>query len=115
TDFQPGASATIGGAALSGATVTATSLNGTTGPHAPNTTNSVVVTNPDTQSGTCACTYGYDASPAPTVTSVSPASGSSNGGTTVTIGGSDFQSGATATVGGVALTGVTVTSATITG
>jgi len=49
------------------------------------------------------------------VTSVSPASGSSNGGTTVTIGGSDFQSGATATVGGVALTGVTVTSATITG
>ena len=115
TDFQAGASATIGGVALTGVTVTATTINGTTAPHAPNATNSITVTNPDTQSGTCACTYSYDASSAPTVGSISPASGPTTGGTTVTIGGSDFQSGATATVGGVALTSVTVTSTTITG
>ena len=115
TDFQAGASATIGGVALTGVTVTATTINGTTAPHAPNATNSITVTNPDSQSGTCACTYSYDASSAPTVGSMSPASGPTTGGTTVTIGGSDFQSGATATVGGVALTSVTVTSTTITG
>jgi hypothetical protein len=115
TDFQAGATATIGGVALGGVTVTATTISGTTGPHAPNTTNAVVVTNADTQSGTCACTYSYDPSPAPTVTSISPTSGPTRGGTTVTISGTAFQTGAIATVGGVALTGVTVTSATITG
>ena len=115
TDFQPGANATLGGVALSGATVTSTAISGTTGPHAPNATNSVVVTNPDTQSGACACTYSYDASPAPTVSSVTPTSGATTGGTTVTISGASFQAGATATVGGVALTGMTVTSTTISG
>src|SRR5712691_2807221 len=115
TDFQGGATATIGGEALGGVTVTATTLSGTTGPHAPNATNAVVVTNADTQSGTCTYTYAYDPSPAPTVTSISPASGPTRGGTTVPISGLDFQAGAIATVGGVALTGVTVTSTTITG
>ena len=115
TDFQSGATATIGGAALASVTVTATTISGTTGPHAPNAASAVVVTNPDTQSGACACTYSYDPSPAPTVTSISPASGPTRGGTTVTISGFDFQAGAIATVGGVALTGVTVTSTAITG
>ena len=115
TDFQPGANATIGGIGLGGVTITPTAITGTTAPHAPNATNTVVVTNPDTQSGTCACTYGYDASPAPTVSSVSPSSGPATGGTTLTINGTSFQPGASATIGGVALTGVTVTSTTITG
>src|SRR5207237_9113776 len=58
TDFQPGANATIGGVTLSSTTVTTTATSGTTGPHTPNATNSVVVTNPDTPSSTCTSTYG---------------------------------------------------------
>ena len=90
-------------------------LTGTTGPHAPAPTNAVVVTNPDTQSASCTCSYSYDASAAPSVSSISPASGPTTGGTAVTISGANFQSGATATVGGVALTAVSVTSTTLTG
>jgi len=46
------------------------------------------------------------------VTSVSPVNGPIGGGTTVTIRGSGFTSGATATFGGVAATGVVVTGPT---
>lgn len=49
--------------------------------------------------------------PAPDVTGISPASGSTAGGTAVTISGSNFASGATVTVGGTAATGVTVVNA----
>src|SRR5207237_1464112 len=71
TAFQSGATATIGGAALSGVSVSAdaTTLTGTTGAHAPTTGNAVVVFNPDSQSATCTCTYDYTASNAPAVTS----------------------------------------------
>ncbi len=55
---------------------------------------------------------GSGSAPAPSVTSVSPASGSTNGGTGVTITGANFVSGATATFGGKAATGVTVVSST---
>jgi hypothetical protein len=50
--------------------------------------------------------------PAPTVSTVSPASGTSLGGTDITITGANFQSGATVKVGGTAATNVTVVSAT---
>src|SRR5207245_1950875 len=113
TAFQPGATATIGGVALSGVGVTAgTTLIGTTGAHAPGGGNAVVVVNPDSQSATCACTYTYDPAPAPTVTAIPPPNGLSAGGTVVTITGTAFQSGATATIGGVALGGVSVLSDT---
>ena len=49
--------------------------------------------------------------PAPTVTSVSPTSGSTLGGTAVTISGSGFSTGATVTVGGILATGVALGSA----
>ncbi|HQR45037.1 MAG TPA: IPT/TIG domain-containing protein [Thermoanaerobaculia bacterium] len=45
----------------------------------------------------------------PAVTGISPDSGSTAGGTSVTITGTGFQSGATVTLGGVAATGVVVT------
>ncbi|MEY4246997.1 MAG: hypothetical protein RIS69_544 [Actinomycetota bacterium] len=48
----------------------------------------------------------------PTVTSVNPTSGSTTGGTAITITGTNFVSGATVTVGGSACTSVTVVSAT---
>ena len=46
--------------------------------------------------------------PTPTVTNIQPASGSVAGGTAVTITGTNFQSGATVSLGGVDATGVTV-------
>lgn len=50
--------------------------------------------------------------PAPTVSSISPNSGTTAGGTSVTIAGSNFLSGAGVVFGGVAATNVNVTSAT---
>jgi IPT/TIG domain/Salmonella virulence plasmid 65kDa B protein/Insecticide toxin TcdB middle/N-terminal region/FG-GAP-like repeat len=53
--------------------------------------------------------------PSVTLTTVSPTTGSTGGGTTITLSGTNFTSGATATVGGVAATGcVFVSSASIT-
>jgi hypothetical protein len=51
-------------------------------------------------------------SPAPTVTSVTPASGTVNGGTGVTITGTGFLGGATVSFGGTSATGVTVVNGT---
>ena len=48
----------------------------------------------------------------PTLTSISPASGPSTGGTTITLAGTNFVSGATVLVNGVPATGVTFVSAT---
>jgi len=48
----------------------------------------------------------------PTITNVSPSSGSVNGGTPVVITGTGFASGATVSIGGVAATNVVVVSAT---
>ena len=53
--------------------------------------------------------------PAPTIASVSPNSGSTSGGTQITIKGGNFTSGATVLVGGNACTNVSVVdSSTIT-
>jgi hypothetical protein len=49
---------------------------------------------------------------APTVTAISPNSGSISGGTSVTITGTGFVSGATVSIGGASATGVTFGSAT---
>ncbi|HEY8745291.1 MAG TPA: malectin domain-containing carbohydrate-binding protein, partial [Chloroflexota bacterium] len=46
--------------------------------------------------------------PAPTVTAISPTSGSTAGGTAVTISGTNFVGGATVSIGGSAASGVTV-------
>lgn len=71
----------------------------------------VVVTNPDGQSGTLA--GGYTVTfPAPAVVSVSPSSGPATGGTSVTVTGSNFQSGATVLFGSKPATNVVVVSAT---
>ena len=48
----------------------------------------------------------------PTVTAISPTSGSTSGGTSVTITGTNFVSGATVSLGGSAATGVSVVSST---
>src|SRR6187401_818233 len=48
--------------------------------------------------------------PAPTLSSISPASGPTAGGTTITLTGTNFVSGATVRVGGVAATNVAFAS-----
>ena len=59
-----------------------------------------------------AYTYTNGSAPAPTVSSVSPASGPTSGGTTITLTGANFVSGATVRVGGTAATNVVFVSAT---
>jgi hypothetical protein len=71
----------------------------------------VVVTNPDGQSASLASGFTFKG-PAPTLSGVSPGSGPIDGGTPVTLTGTNFASGATVTLGGVQATGVTVVSAT---
>lgn len=110
TGFMAGAGVTIGGAAATGVTVvSATSITATT-PAGTAGARDVVVTNADGQSGTLAS--GFTFVPPPTVTSVSPTSGRTSGGTAITITGTAFQTGATVSVGGSAATGVTVVSGT---
>ena len=70
----------------------------------------IVVTNPDTQTGTGAGLYTYVA--APTVTSVAASSGPAAGGTVVTITGTGFTATPTVTFGGTAATNVTFVNAT---
>jgi len=111
TGFSAGASVTLGGTAATNVTVvSSTSITATTAAHAAGAV-TVVVTNTDSQSGTL--TNGYTYSPAaPTVTSISPTSGTTSGGTSVTITGTGFATGASVTLGGTAATNVTVVSST---
>src|SRR5882724_1255670 len=109
TNFVTGATVTLGGtAATNVVVVSGTQITATTPAHAAGAVN-VVVTNPDTQSGSL--TNGFTYVAAPTVSSVSPSSGTTAGGTAVTITGTGFVSGATVTLGGTAATNVVVVSA----
>jgi hypothetical protein len=108
--FVSGATVRVNGVAATGVTfVSASQLRANT-PAASAGTYAVQVTNPDTQTGTLANAFTYV--PPPAVTSVSPTSGPTTGGTTITVTGSAFVSGATVRVNGVAATGVTFLSAT---
>jgi Domain of unknown function (DUF1929)/IPT/TIG domain len=113
TGFQGGASVKLGGTAATGVTVvSSTSITATTAAHGSGTV-SVLVTNPDNQSGTLTSGYTYSVvNPPPSVNSITPTSGTTNGGTAVTISGSGFLAGATVKLGGTSATGVTVVSST---
>ena len=110
-NFGSAATVTFGGAAATSVVVvSATTITANTPPHAQGSVN-VVVTNPDGQSATLANGFTFGAS-APTVTSVSPTTGLTTGGTSLTLNGSNFVSGATVAFGGAAATSVVVVSAT---
>ena len=113
TGFLSGAQVTLGGAAATSETVVnTTTITAVTPAHAAGAI-SVVVTNTDTQTGTLTNGYTYTASnPAPTVSSISPTSGTTAGGTSVTITGTGFLSGAQVTLGGTAATSETVVNST---
>ncbi len=106
TGFITGATVTFGGSACTSPVVTsATTITCTTPTHAAGAV-SVVVTNPEGQSGS-ATAYTFT-NPVPTVTAIAPAGGAAAGGTPVTITGTGFISGATVAIGGVTCTSPTV-------
>ncbi len=110
-NFAAGAAVSIGGVAATGATVvSSTTITAVAGAHSAGAAD-VVVTQGDLSS-TLAAAFTYVTLPPPTVTSVFPSAGSSAGGTTVTITGTNFAPGATVTVGGVAASSVAVVSLT---
>lgn len=109
-NFQAGPSVMVGGSAcVSVVVVSVTSITCTT-PAGSTGAQDIVITNSDTQFGSGAGVYAYNA--APTVSSISPVSGPVSGGTLVSISGTDFVTGAAVTVGGSACTSVVVVSAT---
>ena len=114
TNFAAGATVTIGGAAATGVVVvSATSITART-PAGAAGARDVRVTLPGGQTATRTGGFTYTAptTPSPTLTAVSPASGPTAGGTTVTLTGTNFAAGATVTIGGTAATSVVVVSAT---
>ena len=108
--FENGTTATIGGNAcllvnvINASTITCTTPAGSVG-NAP-----VVVVNPDGQSAVLSSNFVYI--PPPTIASISPDTGTISGGTIVTITGTNFITGMTATVGGANCSSLTVASAT---
>jgi len=113
TGFISGATVDFGSAAATNVTVVSgTSITATTPTNSFGTVN-VVVTNPDTQSATLTGGYSY-VNPAPTVTGISPNTGTTAGGTPVTITGTGFLSGATLTIGAAATNVTVVNNTTIT-
>lgn len=116
TGFAAGATVTFGSTAASNVTVAgSTTITAITPAHSSGAVN-VTVTNPGGESGTKnnAFTYAAAPLPAPTVSSITPNSGSTAGGTSVTISGTGFISGATVTIGTAATNVNVVNSTTIT-
>jgi plastocyanin len=110
TGFLSGATVKFGGVSATNLNVTPTAITATAPAHAIGKVD-VVVTNSDGQSVTLAQSFTY-ALPAPTISNVSPATGPTSGGTLIAITGTNFQSGATVTVGAFPATDVTLVSAT---
>ncbi|HEY6329495.1 MAG TPA: IPT/TIG domain-containing protein, partial [Blastocatellia bacterium] len=112
--FQSGLAVTIGGAQATNVTVTSSTTVTATTPAGTAGSANVTVMNPDGQTATLTSAFTYTQAPPPSITSVSPTSGSTSGGTTVTVSGSNFQTGATVMFGTASATSVTVqTSSTI--
>ena len=112
-NFLAGATVNLGGAAATNVTVvSSSSITATTAAHAAGVVN-VTVTNTDAQVGTLTNGYTYaGTNPAPTVSAITPNSGTTAGGTAVTITGTGFLAGATVKLGGISATGVTVVNST---
>jgi phosphatidylinositol-3-phosphatase len=114
TGFATGATVSFGGTAASNVNIVgSTTITAVTPAHASGQVN-VVVINPGGQSATSTNGFTYAAAQTqpPTVTSVTPASGTTAGGTSITISGSGFAAGATVAVGGTSATNVVVSNST---
>ena len=110
TNFAAGATVTFGGTAATNVVVSnSTTITATTPAHAAGAV-PVAVTNSNGLGGSLASGFTYVAQP--TVTGVSPSTGTTAGGTAVTITGTNFVAGAGVTFGGTAATNVVVTNST---
>ncbi|MEO8034602.1 MAG: IPT/TIG domain-containing protein [Acidobacteriota bacterium] len=107
TNFA-GPTVQVDGVAATVSSATGTQINASVPPHSAGSA-TLTVTNGDGQSASRQITY---ATPAPQINAVSPSTGSTAGGTTLTITGSNFTSGADVTIGGRAASSVTFVNAT---
>ena len=111
SNFKAGATVLFGGVAASSVTVsTATQIQAVSPAHIAGMLD-VTVRNPDGQSSTLSSSFAFSVL-TPTISSVSPNTGSTGGGASVTITGSNFQTGALVSFGTVSASKVTVNSAT---
>jgi hypothetical protein len=108
--FQAGASVAFGNSQSTAVTVASSTEINAMSPPGSSGTVAITVTDPDAQSASLPSAFTY--SSAPSVSSASPNTGPVTGGTTVTILGSGFESGASVTFGGSAATSVTLVSST---
>ncbi len=105
-NFAAGATVIIGGVAATNVQfVSSASLKATTAARAAGPADVTVTV--DGRSSTLTGGFTYVLLPPPTISGISPTSGSTAGGTTVTVSGTNFAAGASLTIGGVAATGVT--------
>jgi hypothetical protein len=110
-NFASGATVTFGGAAATNVVVVSGSqITANTPPDAQGSAN-IVVTNPGGKSATLAKGFTF-LPPVPKVTGVSPTSGTTAGGSAVTLTGQNFAPGARVIFGGAPATSVVVVSAT---
>jgi predicted extracellular nuclease len=112
TGFQPDAAVTFGGTAATNVTASpdGTQITATTAPHAAGRVD-LVVTNPDGQHVTLTDGFEYFV-PAPVIAAISPNTGKVGAGTTVTITGTGFQTGATVLFGNQTARSIQVVNAT---
>lgn len=109
-NFQTGARVTVAGLpAFAPVVVDPNTISVVTNSGPPGVAD-VVVQNPDTQEGTLTDGYTYD--PSPSLSSISPGSGTTAGGTVITLIGSGFRAGATVQFATTEATAVTVVSPT---
>ncbi len=109
TNFSGATAVSFGGVAAVIGTVTATSITATTPPHSAGAVNVTVTTPAGTGTGSGLYTYG---AAVPTVTSILPNTGTTQGGTLVTITGTGFSGTPLVTINGIAAGNVVVTSPT---
>ena len=110
TGFLSGVGVTFGGTACTSVVVVSgTSITCITPAHSAGAV-TVTATNSDTQTGSLSNGYTYQA--APTITSIVDSSGTTSGGTSVTITGTGFLIGVGVTIGGSAATVTSLNSST---
>ncbi|HET6874934.1 MAG TPA: IPT/TIG domain-containing protein [Acidimicrobiales bacterium] len=114
TNFTGATSVSFGSVAAASFTVTSSTSATATAPAGSGTVDVHVTSAGGTSAANSADRYSYIAPPpaAPTVTSISPSSGSSVGGTPVTISGTGFTGATAVTFGGTNATAFTVNSDT---
>ena len=109
----PAPTVSFGGtAATNVVVVSATSITCTSPPHGAGAVDVTATTQAGTTATSSADQFTYTTVPAPTVTGLSPTSGTTSGGTSVTITGTNLTGATAVSFGGTAATGVSVVNAT---